>query len=284
MKINGQEFLIGADPELFIKDKQTGKFVSAHGMLPGTKEKPYKVKYGAIQVDGMAAEFNIDPAKTKSQFIRNVTCVVKQIEDYLGDRYELVATPTCHFGKEFIDAQPLESRILGCDPDFDAYTGKSNPIPDVERPFRTGAGHIHIGWTEGQDVGNPDHLEVCKHLVRNLDYYTIPTLAIDTDITRRELYGNAGAFRPKPYGVEYRTPSNFWVSSPKTMSMMYDLVKLTLRNLTSLNDTPSQEFQREYGNLSVRNEMRARYLNKSSIFSDEKIIQGIHKELGGRYV
>jgi len=39
----------------------------------------------------------------------------------------------------------------------------------------------------------------------------------DTDMRRRELYGAAGAYRPKKYGVEYRTMSNFWLRSPQLM-------------------------------------------------------------------
>lgn len=225
MKIKGTEFLIGADPELFIMCIATGKLVSAHGMIPGTKEKPFKVRYGAVQVDGMAAEFNIDPAKTKAQFIRNVVEVKKQLQEMIGDKYKLVSCGTAYFGKELIDEQPLEAKILGCDPDYDAWTGEQNPVPDVELPFRTAAGHIHIGWTNGQDPFCDVHLQVCQHLIKHLDYWTIPTTLVDTDFTRRDLYGNAGAYRPKSYGVEYRTPSNFWTKDRATIGVMYDLVK-----------------------------------------------------------
>lgn len=238
MIIEGHSFLIGADPELFVKSIVTGEFVSAHGLIPGTKENPYKVKGGAVQVDGMAAEFNINPAKCKKQFIRNVCTVMDGLGKIIGDEYQLVATPTCHFGKKFISAQPLEARILGCDPDFNAYTGEPNPVPDVDKPFRTGAGHIHIGWTSGQDVSDVDHLAICRHLVRALDIYMIPMLKYDTDITRRLLYGNAGAFRPKPYGVEYRTPSNFWVGDVDLMGKVYDIIKFTLKQVVKSPHPP----------------------------------------------
>ena len=51
---------VGADPELFVKKGRS--FQSAYGMIPGTKQKPKKVIKGAVQVDGMALEFNIDRA------------------------------------------------------------------------------------------------------------------------------------------------------------------------------------------------------------------------------
>ncbi len=225
MKIAGMEFMLGADPELFIKCKATGKLVSAHGMLPGDKKNPFKVPHGAVQVDGMAAEFNIDPAKTYAEFSRNIKSVMASLQEIIGDEYELVACPTAHFGQELIDAQPPEARELGCDPDYDAYDGNQNPTPEVNTPFRTGAGHVHIGWTMGVDISLQQHKDICEHLIRNLDLYTLPFLKLEDDVERRQLYGKAGAYRLKEYGVEYRTPSNVWLTDDKTMRLMWDSVR-----------------------------------------------------------
>ena len=236
MIVYGTEFLLGADPECFIINKKTRKLVSAHGMLPGTKEEPFKVKYGAIQVDGMAAEFNIEPAKTKKSFIRNVTVVLNTLREMIGPEHELCFSSIAEFGMDFIKKQPIEAIELGCDPDFDAWTGDVNPVPNAEVDFITAAGHIHIGWTEGQDTKNPAHLEVCRHLIRNLDYGTSPTMLLDKEHKRRGLYGDIGAFRPKSYGVEYRTPSNFWIQSAYTIGLMYDLVVSTIRHVVGGTD------------------------------------------------
>jgi hypothetical protein len=40
----------------------------------------------------------------------------------------------------------------------------------------------------------------------------VPSLIWDKDKKRRLLYGKAGCFRPKPYGMEYRTLSNAWLN------------------------------------------------------------------------
>jgi hypothetical protein len=223
MKIAGIEFMLGADPELFIVERKTGKLVSAHGMFQGSKEKPFLVPHGAVQVDGMAAEFNIDPAKTANEFVRNIKSVMHTLQKIVGCKYDLVAMPTAHFGKEMIDAQPDEAKELGCDPDFNAWTGRQNPTPDVEAPYRTGAGHLHIGWTKGVDANSEEHANICQHLIRNLDLYTTPFLALEDDVLRRKLYGQAGAYRPKSYGVEYRTPSNVWLTNERTMRLMWAL-------------------------------------------------------------
>jgi len=45
---------------------------------------------------------------------------------------------------------------------------------------------------------------------------------------RRELYGKAGAMRPKPYGWEYRSLSNFWVFIPEFTSWIWNATQASL--------------------------------------------------------
>ncbi len=204
------EFTIGADPEFFVE--KNGKVVSAHGLIPGDKKRPFKVEKGAVQVDGMALEFNIDPAKDQKEFLNNLDAVMNQIMEMVPD-YKYYDKPVADFGLKYIQQQPEEARVLGCEPDWNAYTMEPNPRPNAEAPFRTASGHIHMGWTDGVDPLDPGHLKACGRLARMLDYTLgIPSLAWDTDRRRRELYGKAGCFRPKPYGMEYRTLSNAWLT------------------------------------------------------------------------
>jgi len=229
--------LIGADPELFVK--QGGEFISAHGMVEGTKEDPFKVRGGAVQVDGMALEFNIDPAASEAEFISNINMVMGELTSMVGD-VEVVAEPTAHFGLDYIEAQPLEAKELGCTPDYNAYTGEENPAPDGDKPFRTAAGHIHIGWTEGADTSDKLHMLTCAKLVKALDITLgVPSLAWDGDQERRELYGKAGAFRPKPYGCEYRVLSNAWLRNEELMSFVYKRVVDTFNNLVETGELPT---------------------------------------------
>jgi len=208
---NKISFSIGADPEFFVAKR--GKPVSAYGLIPGTKDNPHKVAYGAVQVDGMALEFNINPANGEAGFIRNINSVMKQILEMVPD-YEYYPLPVAEFGADYIEAQPEDAKRLGCDPDFNAYTGRPNPTPDGKRPFRTAAGHIHVGWTQDVDPMDPTHFEACCILTKMLDVFVgVPSLLWDRDQKRRELYGKAGAFRPKSYGMEYRTLSNAWVNN-----------------------------------------------------------------------
>lgn len=207
-------FMLGADPELFVIDFSEERFVSAHDLIPGTKAKPHPVPGGAIQVDGTAAEFNINPAKTFEEFNNNIEKVLTALEEALPPHHLLWAVPWVEWQEEYFEALPYKAKELGCMPDFDAWTGRRNRKPSLkDRPtLRTAAGHIHIGFTEGASLQDREHISRCRRLAQLMDWHVGSwSVEIDSDMTRRQLYGKAGACRYKTYGVEYRTLSNFWV-------------------------------------------------------------------------
>lgn len=213
------KIMIGADPEIFVKDVN-GNLLSAHNMIPGTKKDPFKVAKGAVQVDGMALEFNIDPAEHEAMFIENINHVMAQMKKMIP--HEFFINPVANFGFEMLKAQPKEALELGCDPDYNGWTGDANPRPDGDRPFRTASGHVHIGWDNMRDLGDFATFDESAAVARQLDFYLgLPSLFIDSDTTRRELYGKAGAFRNKPYGMEYRVLSNFWLTSSSLQGWVY---------------------------------------------------------------
>lgn len=216
------EFLIGADPELFVK--KNGKLVSAHGLIPGNKHAPFVVDGGAVQVDGMALEFNINPASTAKEFNNNINKVLGHLKQMVGPDYEFDFSPVATFGQDYIDDQPAEAKELGCDPDFNAYTNVINPKPNANLGIRTASGHIHIGWTSDQDVNDPDHIEACQMVTKQLDITLGLACKIwDRDEVRSQMYGKLGTYRVKPYGVEYRTPSNIWVKDVITRRLVFNI-------------------------------------------------------------
>jgi hypothetical protein len=62
---------------------------------------------------------------------------------------------------------------------------------------------------------------------------------VDFDDRRRQLYGKAGAYRPKPYGMEYRVLSNVWLKNKSLQRWVY---RNTMRAIKEL----------QYGNLVFR--------------------------------
>jgi hypothetical protein len=239
------EVSVGADPELFVFRQYTP--VSAHDMLPGTKHAPMKVPRGAIQVDGVAAEFNIEPALTQKEFLKNIKHVRRILERLVaakGAEYVLQAIPTVHFDPDYFAALPDETKALGCEPDYDAYTGKPNPKPETTKPMRTGSGHVHVGWT-GCNPDRSDYHEIVSLLVQELDFTLYQqSLKWDDDQERRELYGKPGAFRYKPYGLEYRVLSNKWLEKEGLQRFVFDTVK----NVTSrvlMGEQFAKNFQKQ---------------------------------------
>lgn len=207
--------LLGADPEIFVRNKSTNMLESAFGLIGGTKSAPLKVANGAVQVDGMALEFNIDAAGSEAEWVKNIDSVMSTLASMVPDHI-LAAIPVADFGYEYIKAQPDAAKELGCDPDYDAWLVAQNPRPNGDNPFRTAAGHIHFGIIETNDapVDDGEYISWIASKVRELDFHlALPSLFYDADAKRRELYGKAGAFRPKSYGYEYRTLSNQWLGS-----------------------------------------------------------------------
>ncbi len=194
-------------------------------MIPGDKINPHPVKSGAVQVDGMALEFNIDPANTFNQFTSNINHVLSDLRKMVPKEYDMVAVPAVTFSDEVMASTPKEALILGCDPDFNAYTESQNGKPEPSKGLRTAAGHIHLGWGEF-NVNSEEHWNNCVGLVKVLDRLLgVWSLTVDEDHTRRCLYGKAGAFRVKPYGLEYRVLSNFWVFDIEHRATVWDLCK-----------------------------------------------------------
>lgn len=229
-----QSIMIGADPELFLQNPNDGGFVSAHEYVKGTKEVPFPVNKGAVQLDGTSAEFNIYPARTVEEFTTNISTVMDELREMTrGSGYNLVAAPVADFDPVYWDNHvPEDCKLLGCTPDFDAWELRPNDAPDAGQKFRTGSGHIHLGWGEGFDPMDPDHFDACAEVARQLDYYVgIYSLLWDEDNRRRELYGRAGAFRPKSYGVEYRTLSNAWLNSQLLQIWVFRAAKAALEDM-----------------------------------------------------
>lgn len=215
--------LVGADPEAFVFNARKQPWVPV-GYVLGTKTAPFIVKDGAIQIDGLAVEWNIDPASNEEDFVSRLKSVFseiqKKIPNFLTSTVEIV--PTAEFVKQTVQVLQPDQVALGCMPDWNAYTEEINPPPSMpnndpyQQLMRTAAGHVHAGWTKNIKVQDENHKADCFLAVKQLDYYLgIPSLYWDDDKKRRELYGKAGACRVKPYGVEYRVLSNQWLRGIK---------------------------------------------------------------------
>ena len=262
------KILVGADPEVFVSNirPETGRraVVSAHGMIPGTKEEPHPVKRGAVQVDGMALEFNINPATSEFSFLLNIKTVMSHLEEMIPKNAKIEVKSSHMFNKGYIDGQPLVARELGCDPDFNAWTREENPRPNPNTPLRTAAGHVHIGWTKDQDPKSEAHYHACVAVARAMDgFLGVMGMILDPDHRRQQLYGSPGAFRPKPYGCEYRVLSNFWLKDVAFQKMVYSQVQKGMKWVKKpVNYRAVSEIDEDFA-INVQNEIAIGIKNMS---------------------
>ena len=228
---------VGADPEVFFKNSR-GLVIPACGMIGGTKTQPIPVPYGALQEDNIMGEFNIDPASDVDTFVRNINHVYEDMVDKALAQGLMVAKRASARVPMFILEQYPQAMEFGCEPDYNSYTGRENPTPDVDSTLRTCAGHVHLGFEYDTD----DRQGLYASVVGYLDWIVgCWTVMYDEDTARRERYGKAGAFRPKPYGLEYRVPSNFWLRSDDLKRTMFNRVRLAYSLAMSKADKPSDE-------------------------------------------
>lgn len=233
------QFMFGADPEFFLYDTKKEHFVSAYGLFPGTKDNPHPLDQGAVQVDGLALEFNIDATSDPQEFHDRIDHVLGQIYVMMKDVSSSLTAkfiPFAEFPKKYFEDLPEDCKILGCDPDFN-QDGVPNPAPTelINRPWRTAAGHVHIGWDKNLDVNDPAHRADCSYVSKHMGQ--IDGDFSDSNYQRQRYYGRTGAHRPKTYGVELRCPSNKWVIGKKDgrkSNNPYGLITSVSRKMAAL--------------------------------------------------
>lgn len=219
-------FTLGCDPEGFLVNAK-GVPVSSIGKIGGSKEFPLPIPGGYVQEDNVMVEFNTTPVACNSEDVsisrkewkdsvwsvkRQLDNIAKQLD--LSVLYKSVVDFPEH---ELLHPQALAS---GCDPDYNVYTRARNEYPALHKTLRGAGGHLHIGIENLHD--HPTSLTL---LVKNLDLLVGVTLKyIEGETPRDATYGRFGNFRPKKYGVEYRTPSGWWVHSINTVQLVHKLV------------------------------------------------------------
>lgn len=232
---------VGADVEFFLLDKE-GKPVPCIGIVGGTKSKPLPLISGRpgymIQEDNVALEWGIPPAPDKWSFIYSCMRAQEEIEEKLRPlELKSAIVPSMRFTKEQLDHP--QAKHLGCEEDFNVWEREVNDTPDItgeNETLRTTGGHVHLSYfLEGRVPQYPKDLDALECVVMACDLFIASaSIILDKDKERRKLYGKAGAFRPKPYGVEYRTLSCFWTANPRLIAWVYDQIELVFSNLRGL--------------------------------------------------
>ena len=206
-------FTIGADVEVFLYKGE--RPFNLAGKIAGTKHKPTKTDFGVESWDNVSYEFAINYTSDPHVFSSRIQAGKQRAEEVAALFDCMVRIDaSAVFKPEELDTK--EALTFGCEPDFSAWSLMENVNPmlrakNLPEGLRSCGGHIHIGC-------KVDHIQ----LVRLLDLHlSVPLVRLDKDVRRRGLYGRAGSHRKKPYGVEYRAPSNCWIKDPNYVHWVY---------------------------------------------------------------
>lgn len=244
---------IGADPELFLINKKTGKVVSSIGIIPGEKGAPYRSDdmpkgYG-LEIDNILAEFNIPPVTTKEDFVTAITYMKNYIKKYIKSKnpdLDILCTASMEVDEDQL--QSSEAKLFGCSVDYNVYTQQANPKPKGEQTNLRSAGfHIHCGYSNY-------NVETSLNLIKYLDMYLgVPSVLKDPDTKRRSLYGKAGCFRLTPYGFEYRVLSSYFLRDTKILKWVWSRVQAAIEAYNmGYKLAPSKQIEQAINNSDLK--------------------------------
>lgn len=222
---------IGSDVEVFFV-RPDGTPFNLAGKIPATKGNPVRPPSAPFVYswDNVSFEFAVD-------YDTNPDVV----EEYLDAGFAFAVWMANEFGCVVSDKASLlfdehlldtpEAFIFGCEPDFSAWTGNMMRHKADDHRLRSCGGHIHLG-IEADPMLAGRILDLCLG---------VPSVLQDHDTERRKLYGKAGAHRKKPYGLEYRVLSNYWLfndghfdSLKRNLQVAHDMIKKGFKFDTTL--------------------------------------------------
>jgi hypothetical protein len=240
--ISPARLTFGADPEVsavYYKDNvmyvQPAPYfrleMGAETEKSKSKHPVHFDRYGiSIIEDGVAFEFLIQPTRDYDDMFDSIQFGLAELSNLLSKYdHELSIQPTVNYEIErFLDKDDDYQMclIFGCDPDKDAIL--KNYVCDVidalRHPYRYFGGHFQIGCNDprGRRLMQTHYepfIKLCAIFIGN----SVMARSNKTELEqiRAKLYGQPGRYRIQPWGIEYRTPSNSWITNRATMAKMF---------------------------------------------------------------
>lgn len=211
----------GSDPELLIVDDNNDP-KSAIDIIHGSPDDRVTILGHQFYYDNVLAECAVKPGSSKKEVLNNFKECLGIYADIVKP-YKLSVTACVDFPADQLNNEI--ARKAGCAIDSCAYELKmKDPPKDLIKNgnMRSCGGHIHLGSELLASDGPEPILAIYM-----LDLFIgVSSLHLDRDPTslrRRLIYGKAGRYRSKDYGLEYRSLGNFWLMSPKMTELIYNL-------------------------------------------------------------
>lgn len=222
--------MIGGDPEAFIWNNTTDSAVISCGQIGGTKGAGVPIPTTSLRSkqlwleDNVAVEVNFPPQVDTDHLIGLIDTLRAHVDSSLhakNGQWSARWAVEAEFNKAHLDKFPA-SKEIGCEPDFYAYSRDSQGLFDPDKLQRNclnanvlgnkryAGGHLHLSFDNRQNIPAFAIAMLCDAVLG------LPSVVMDKQHGRRRMYGLAGLYRPKSYGIEYRTMSNWWMREPMT--------------------------------------------------------------------
>jgi hypothetical protein len=247
----------GSDPEFFLVNKKTG-------LLAPLFE---------AERDGLAWEPKIIPSSCRDIFGHSVVDTIRQV--YLSDNLEFTGNTVEKIAK---GVYPKKFLRIGCRTSNNLYIGEENPAESESLRWRASGGHIHIGHPPAF-LNHPSGI-LTINLRNNELVYTMVNLFDriggllstamchnpEQERLRKKFYGKAGSYRPKTYGIEYRTPTSWDIFFPHNRYILLQGLRLAwFLAVSSFSKTEH-----------IRNKAKSMVTEIRSLASDEEIVDIIN--------
>ena len=279
---------LGADPEWFIKVK-SGRYAyhvtPCVGLIPGTKQEPHSLGDGfGVHEDNVVVELTVPVTHTPQDFADIIQIGKKLLkEQYINSlEAKLHYSASAFFTIDELDSK--QAQAFGCEPDFDAYRNgaeRQTPRRVIQGQSRYAGGHIHLGG----DFNCPPFVTAlfCDLFIgvseRWVNEHSNSWISEYNGLhDRAAWYGAPGIFRPKPYGIEYRTPTNHWTKAHVLSSQMGDNMWRCAHWLQSTTATDIRKALKEIDWLRIRKLLTSHELDRTVVATEcSQIIQAAQK-------
>ena len=240
-----QSVQLGCDPEFFFM--KNGQVIGSEKVLP-KNGIPDGCGYGGKTIiDGVQAELNPVSSNCRESLAYQIFICFNSLKKRLEETGATVAAESIvDISQKELESLSKGSRLFGCAPSVNIYnenkdkTSKisANPTTYLKR---SAGGHIHLGNAiAGYIVENSQKAIAVEKALKEMPEVMVPILDIivgntcvlldrnEGNVERRKNYGRAGEYRLKPYGIEYRTLSNFWLRSYSLFSLVFALARMSV--------------------------------------------------------
>lgn len=206
---------LGSDPEFFLLDRE-GNPLSSEGLIGGTKDVPRKLSEEGhfAQEDNVMVEVNIPPCRDYLRFTTEINKCLQLTSEIIPEGASIHIVPSLEFPEAVLQTE--QACLIGCSPDYDVHARMENPIIELKSNYRFAGGHIHVSY-ENPNIDDTEKIIKCMDL-----FLGVPSVIMDKDTVRKEIYGTPGRFRFTDYGLEYRTLSNFWLTSDELIKWAFE--------------------------------------------------------------